>query len=398
MGVRYNGFFGRVANTVRIEVMETGLADLGRDWRSEDMCSPYSRLYYVISGRGYLRTRDGDNDRERAEDKAGDYGRERAEDKAGDYDRERAEDKAGDNDRERAEDKARDYGRERAEDKARDCDRERAEDKAGDYDRERAEDKAGDYDRERAGERVGEGRAEGNGNVDGIEERDVVEGTAAGKDRGGKIHVLRPGYVYLIPNGLSYDYFCEDRLEKAYFHINVLLQDRLELFYGCRDYYELPVGAAAVEQMKRWIVSDRPEDFFHIQGEIYHAVAAFMKMAGVEEKVERNYSEMVSRLFGLLPQLKVSVPVREMARSLNVSESTLAKRFRKETGMSIGDYRQQLAMSRARQLLALGKLSVGEIAEELGYCDQFYFCRYFKEHQGMTPSAYRQRYAGTYLH
>ena len=37
-----------------------------------------------------------------------------------------------------------------------------------------------------------------------------------------------------------------------------------------------------------------------------------------------------------------------------------------------------------------------EIAEELGYCDQFYFCRYFKERQGMTPSAYRQRYALAY--
>lgn len=293
MGVQYNDFFNRVANTVRIEVMETGLANLGKDWRSEDMCSPYSRLYYVISGRGYLRTREGA--------------------------------RTG-------------------------C---------------------------QTGEKLGEGRT--------------------GENREDAIRVLRPGYVYLIPNGLSYDYFCEDRLEKAYFHINVLLQDRLELFYGCRDYYELPVGAAAVEQMKQWIVSDRPEDFFHIQGEIYHAVAAFMKMAEVEEKVERNYSEMVARLFGLLPQLKVSVPVREMARSLNVSESTLAKRFRKETGMSIGDYRQQLAMSRARQLLALGKLSVGEIAEELGYCDQFYFCRYFKERQGMTPSAYRQRYAGTYL-
>lgn len=277
MGVQYNGFFGRVVNTVRIEVMETGLADLGKDWRSEDVCSPYSRLYYVISGRGYLRISDKDRARE-------------------------------------------------------------------------------------------------------------------------EIHVLQPGYVYLIPNGLSYDYFCEDRLEKAYFHINVLLQDRLELFYGCRDYYGLPVEAAAMERMKQWIVSDRPEDFFHIQGEIYHAVAAFMKMAGVEEKVERNYSEMVARLFELLPQLKASVPVREMARSLNVSESTLAKRFRKETGMSIGDYRQQLTMSRARQLLALGKLSVGEIAEELGYCDQFYFCRYFKERQGMTPSAYKQRYAKVYVH
>ncbi len=272
MSVQYNEFFHRVANMVRIEVMEAGLADLGKDWRNNDVCSPYSRLYYVISGRGYLRT------------------------------------------------------------------------------------------------------------------------------RGGDIHSLSQGYVYLIPNGLSYDYFCEDRLEKAYFHINVLLQDRLELFYGCRDYYEMPVEAAVVERMKSWVVSDRPEDLFHIQGEIYHAVAAFMKMAGVEEKIERNYSEMVARLFEMLSEQKASSPVRELAKSLNVSESTLAKRFRKETGMSIGDYRQQLAMSRARQLLALGKLSVGEIAEELGYCDQFYFCRYFKERQGMTPSAYKQRYAKVYVH
>ena len=35
MGVRYNGFFGRVANTVRIEVMETGLADRSEEHTSE---------------------------------------------------------------------------------------------------------------------------------------------------------------------------------------------------------------------------------------------------------------------------------------------------------------------------------------------------------------------------
>lgn len=273
MNVQNNEHFYKIANTVKIEVMEAGLADLDREWRSEDMCSPYSRLYYVISGAGYLRLRSGE-----------------------------------------------------------------------------------------------------------------------GKER--EVYKMRPGYLYLIPNGLSYDYFCEDRLEKVYFHINVLLQNGLELFNGCRNYYELQIGDDTIERMKRWITSNRPEDYFHMQGEIYHAVASFINVAGLGVKVNRNYSEMVARLFALLPNQKISTSVREMAKMLNVSESTLAKHFKREIGMSIGDYREQLVMGRARQLLALGKLSVGEIAEELGYCDQFYFSRYFKEHQGMTPSAYKQRYAG----
>ena len=54
MNIQYNEAFMRTANTIKIEVLESGLADLGRDWGMEDVCSPYSRLYYVISGEGFL--------------------------------------------------------------------------------------------------------------------------------------------------------------------------------------------------------------------------------------------------------------------------------------------------------------------------------------------------------
>jgi AraC-like DNA-binding protein len=121
-------------------------------------------------------------------------------------------------------------------------------------------------------------------------------------------------------------------------------------------------------------------------------VAAFIKEAGVAEKVNRQYSDMVTKLFVILPGMKISVSVQEIAKMMSASESTLAKHFKKETGMSIGRYRERLIMDRARQLLAMGKLSLGEIAEELGFCDQFYFCKYFKHRQGMTPSAYRVYY------
>ena len=40
MSVRYNGFFGRIANTVRIEVMEAGLADLGMEENRLPLCPP----------------------------------------------------------------------------------------------------------------------------------------------------------------------------------------------------------------------------------------------------------------------------------------------------------------------------------------------------------------------
>ena len=213
-----------------------------------------------------------------------------------------------------------------------------------------------------------------------------------GREEQEELHELVPGHVYLIPNGCSYDYFCDDRLEKVYIHINVLLQNGLELFSGCKKYYELPVEEAHLKKMKQWMMGRNPEDFFRLQGEVYHAVAAFINEAGVAEKVNRQYSEMVTRLFAILPGMKISVSIQEIAAMLNASESTLAKHFKRETGMSIGRYREQLIMNRARQLLAMGELSVGEISEELGFGDQFYFCKYFKQRQGMTPSAYKVNY------
>jgi len=37
-------------------------------------------------------------------------------------------------------------------------------------------------------------------------------------------------------------------------------------------------------------------------------------------------------------------------------------------------------------------MSIGEIADELGFVDRLYFSKYFKQRQGMTPSEYKQNY------
>ncbi|MDD2056919.1 helix-turn-helix transcriptional regulator [Pseudomonas sp. GD03860] len=70
---------------------------------------------------------------------------------------------------------------------------------------------------------------------------------------------------------------------------------------------------------------------------------------------------------------------------LNLDEKTIQRLFRKETGMTFGQWRQQ-----ARLLLALERIAVGgkiiDVATELGYDSPSAFTTMFKKQFGTTPS------------
>jgi AraC family transcriptional activator of pobA len=51
-------------------------------------------------------------------------------------------------------------------------------------------------------------------------------------------------------------------------------------------------------------------------------------------------------------------------------------------------------MLEARRLLRFTGMSIGEIAFQTGFADQFYFSRAFKRHTGEAPKAFRDRVRG----
>lgn len=93
----------------------------------------------------------------------------------------------------------------------------------------------------------------------------------------------------------------------------------------------------------------------------------------------------------LSDRLDGSVSVGELARLVGVSPSHLTAMFRRATGGGVLAHHTALKMARARQLLDVSDLQVGEIARELGYSDPFYFSRHFRRHHGTSPSDYRAR-------
>jgi AraC-like DNA-binding protein len=79
--------------------------------------------------------------------------------------------------------------------------------------------------------------------------------------------------------------------------------------------------------------------------------------------------------------------LEQFAAMAGASARTLARLFRRETGMSFGAWRQQ-----ARLIEALARLGAGEpvtnVALELGYESPSAFTAMFRRSLGVTPSRY----------
>lgn len=87
------------------------------------------------------------------------------------------------------------------------------------------------------------------------------------------------------------------------------------------------------------------------------------------------------------------VPIEELAAHLGMSPRNLIRRFKQATGRLPGAYLQLLRIGRAREMLERGGTAVQEICRKIGYEDVAFFRALFKRHTGMTPAAYRERFA-----
>lgn len=68
----------------------------------------------------------------------------------------------------------------------------------------------------------------------------------------------------------------------------------------------------------------------------------------------------------------------------------LARKVKQETRHTLFEYVKAQRIARAKPLLRRGTLTIGEIAVRVGFNDQGYFSRCFKQLVHMTPTAYAQ--------
>lgn len=85
-----------------------------------------------------------------------------------------------------------------------------------------------------------------------------------------------------------------------------------------------------------------------------------------------------------------SLTAGEMAQMVNMSSSYFSQCFKQIVGKTYTDYLRDIRMERAKHYLMNTTRTIQWIAEQVGYNDDKYFSRLFREHVGVLPSDYRQ--------
>jgi len=79
-----------------------------------------------------------------------------------------------------------------------------------------------------------------------------------------------------------------------------------------------------------------------------------------------------------------------IARHLGATPDTFRKRFTRLVGHPPALYRMRRLIDRACELIQERRLTDKQIAEALGFCDEYYFSRRFKQITGHSPRAFRR--------
>ncbi len=102
--------------------------------------------------------------------------------------------------------------------------------------------------------------------------------------------------------------------------------------------------------------------------------------------------DVIHRAKGILDDLAVSnASPRRIARLLDVPYHQFLHSFKLATGLSPHQYRLDVVIRRAKELLEETTMSVKGIAAMLHFSDQYYFAKFFKRKSGATPTDWRAR-------
>lgn len=130
-------------------------------------------------------------------------------------------------------------------------------------------------------------------------------------------------------------------------------------------------------------ISQLGESFRAAVNEIIDVIKGKKDIAASIVRVTQNYiRENYSR----------EITLEDAARHVHVSPCYLSRIFSKEAGLSFKKYLTNTKLNYAKKLLLLTYKPVSEIAFDAGYRDVSYFCRVFKQSQGLSPNEYRAAY------
>lgn len=200
---------------------------------------------------------------------------------------------------------------------------------------------------------------------------------------------LKKNNLYLLPAGYGISYSCQSQMHQLYFHILFSNRSGYDILRETGKILSIGLAGEEANEILRLYKSEKSGDILALRSALVRYVTRMLNLNGVIFK-RKSYSECVGRAMEIIEKTPDgSLSVADIAERCFVSADTLMHRFKREVGISVGKYIDDIVMFRAEQMLVGSDRSISDISNILGFCDQFYFSRKFKMRYGIPPQKYR---------
>ena len=202
---------------------------------------------------------------------------------------------------------------------------------------------------------------------------------------------LEAGKIYIIPYGMSFTCGCPESMKKLFFHFNLRCANGGDIFDGVNSFLVIDKAETMTERLIELYKKQDTSSAVMMKALLYEIIESALSMIPDSPAMVRELSEYTEKALRYIKEhLSSRLTVGEIADALFVSRQVLQKNFTRDVGKPIGKYIDEAVMEKAERYLLGRSLSLSEISERLGFCDQFYFSRRFTELHGISPLRFRK--------
>lgn len=205
---------------------------------------------------------------------------------------------------------------------------------------------------------------------------------------------LSEGKVYLLAPGQSFKLAADEQPLKGYlvrFHVYewsgeqqmIATNTFMEGLFGCKDPLQLALSCDRLLQLE----AAGDEEHFNRQVLLYGLITILVQAEAKSESFEPT-SAAIARVADYMNEhLDQELKRDELAKLAGLSPGYFSWAFQQYRGKTPTAYLMDVRMKRAKELLLSGD-GVKETAVRVGYEDEFYFSRRFKQKIGLSPNAF----------
>lgn len=211
----------------------------------------------------------------------------------------------------------------------------------------------------------------------------------------GQSYKLKPGEVWFLPGNTPVERKCRGQCEVLFFKFCCEWLPGVDPLLDWRNRGPRSAGTFDIEEWRHWITPGWKfgvAELLRLRGQLLSWIA--MAVPELDEVISGHLSTHMqfSKVFDLIESnLGADIRISSLAKVQGVTVDAFSMAFSRSTGISPKEYITRRINQEALALVINTDLKMKEIADRLRFNDEFYFSRFFKNMNGVSPSLYRSQ-------